>query len=479
MALHSLGFDVGLSGVRATVLREDGALVASARRAHEHARFGPGLAEHDPADWLAGIEAAGREVLRQAAAVEVGCVGLAALGPAPVLVDDELRPLTKAPLFGLDRRAEPERRALLGAGATLGAVLPNLGSAPDDTLDNALPKLLHWAEREPELTARAAWALDATGFLVASLTGVPVMDNVTAGDYALAGVESPVPLPEPLDPVAVAGELSAEAGARLGLTAGIPVAAGTYDSFVDIAAAGVRRPGDAGLVLGSTMIICRAAEPHAPTPAGLGASGYPGDGVLIGGWTLSGGLGLDWFAERFATGMTQAELAGAAARVEPGGVLALPYLAGERTPIWDPHARGAFANLAPDSGPAELYRALVDSLALVALDHAERLDGALGPCEAWRVTGGGTRNHAWLGATADALGVPLEIAPDAAEATGPALLALRAIGIDPERPSGRRIEPDRRRTARYATLLPIFRELHPRLSEALRDLNATSEETET
>jgi xylulokinase len=459
MSEHALGFDVGLSGVRATVVCEDGVLVASARRAHERARIGDGVAEHDPRDWLQGVVAAGREAVRAAAGARIACLGVAALGPAPVLVDEDLRPLTTALLFGLDRRAEPQRRRM---DAT--------------TLDNALPKLAWWLEHEPERAARAAWALDATGFVVATLTGEPVMDSITAGDYALPGLESPVPLPTAVDPMTIAGELGSDWAARLGLRPGLPVTVGTYDSFVDIAAAGVRRPGDSGLVLGSTMIVCRATERGIDPPSGIEVSAYPGEGQLLGGWTLSGGRVLDWFSSRFGGGE---DLATTTAEAGPGQLLALPYISGERTPVWDPLARGALIGLTPQTGPREVYRALIDSLALAVLDHADRLETALGPCSAWRATGGGTRHPLWAQATADALDATLEIAPDAIEGVGPALLALRVVGADPERPPAGSVEPDPRGSERLRRLLPAFRDLGRLTSPVVQDLLADPQAEET
>jgi xylulokinase len=448
MSEHALGFDVGLSGVRATVLRADGALVASARRPHAGARMEDGIAQHDPSDWLEGVAGAGREAVEAAGGVPIDCVGVAALGPAPVLVDADLRPLTPALLFALDRRAEEQRRRM---------------DAP--TLDHALPKLAWWIEHEPEAATRAAWALDATGFVVAALTGIPVMDSITAGDYDLPGFDTPVPLPATVDALSIAGELRPEWAGRLGIPPGLPVAAGTYDSFVDIAAGGVRHPGDAGLVLGSTMIICRATDDGVEPPAGLGVSAYPGDGQLVGGWTLSGGRVLDWFNDRFGGGEDLATAA--TARHDAGHVIALPYIDGERTPLWDPLSRGALIGLSPETRPVDVYRALVDSLALALLDHAERLEGVLGPCPAWRATGGGTLHPTWAQATANALGAPLEVAPDAAEAVGPALLALRVVGADPDRPPAGVVEPDPREGERLRRLLPVFRRLYE-LTKSLR-----------
>lgn len=460
MSEHALGFDVGLSGVRATVVRDDGVLVASARRAHERARLGDGIAEHDPVDWLEGVERAGREAVRGAGDVPIAAIGVSALGPAPVLVDADLRALTTAPLFALDRRAEPQRRRIADAAAEDHAA---------STLDNALPKLAWWIERDPSLADRATWAVDATGFVVGSLSGVPVMDSITAGDYRLPGVDAPVPTPAPVDPLTAAGGLRPGWAERLGVPAGLPVIAGTYDSFVDIAAAGVRGPGDSGLVLGSTMIVCRATGAGLDPPPGLGASAYPGEGALIGGWTLAGGLVLDWFEARFGGGE---DLTVAAPQAEQPRLLALPYLAGERTPLWDPLARGALVGLTPDVGPAEVYRALVESLALVVLDHADRLEQALGPAVSWRVAGGGVRNELWLQATADALGVPLEIPPDAAEGAGPSLLALRALGIDIERRTARTVVPDPPASERLRGRLSLFRELSRLVAPTVHELLA-------
>jgi sugar (pentulose or hexulose) kinase len=115
--------------------------------------------------------------------------------------------------------------------------------------------------------------------------------------------------------------------------------------------------------------------------------------------------------------------------------------------------------------PAELHRAFVDGIALAALDHAERIATAV-TVGRWRVSGGGVRNASWLAATADALGVPLEVAPLAGEGAGPALFALAAMGVDP--PPGRAslIEPDAAATSWYRDALAPYRARHPHLRGA-------------
>jgi xylulokinase len=404
----------------------------------------PGRAEGDPRAWLAATLGAGREALGARA---VDAVGVAALGSAPILVDAELEPLTPALLFSLDTRAGDE-------AGRLGV-----------TNDHALPKLLWWQEHEPELVARTAFALDATGFLVARLTGVPVMDAITRADYDVRGILTPVPLPEPLDPLAVAGGLTEAAARGLGLPPGTPVAVGTYDSFADVAGVGVRRPGDACVILGSTLIIGRVVE-NPVAIEGLAVARYPGEGLLVGGWTASAGSAISWFEREFGA----ADVSG----LEPGagGLVALPYLAGERTPVWDPGARGLILGLTLSTTREEAYRAIVDAVALSALDHAKRLEAAGLAPGLWLAGGGGTRHEAWLHATCDALGAPLAVAAHAGEAVGPAVLALRAIGAEPKLEPTRRVEPDPRRHERFEQLYDLYCELHPALAPAMRRLAA-------
>jgi xylulokinase len=452
----ALGIDVGLSGVRAAIVDESGALAGSGRRPYRSARFSQGIAEHDPADWLEGArEAAGDAIA--AAGATVAAVGIAALGPAPLLVDADLEPLCRAPLFSLDARV------VVGDGA------PAASMAATGLADHAHPRLLRTVHERPELRDRAAWALDATGFLVGRCIGAPVMDTITRADHVWPGVDPVAPLPDPVDPLAIAGVLDGRGAAWLALPAGLPVLAGTYDSFVDVAAAGVRAPGDAALVLGSTVIVAVAMEdaPRAPLD-GLAVSPYPGDGVLVGGWTLNGGRVLEW-----ATRALGGEAARAAARLSPGagGLIALPYLAGERTPVWDAQARGAVLGLTPHTTPAELYRAFVDAVALTIRDHAARLPG--GVPDRWRVTGGGAGDAVWLQATADALGAPLDVVAHAGEAVGPALLALRALGAPAPRVVVRTVEPAPAAARRFDTLYDEFRRLHPLLADTLHRLSET------
>jgi xylulokinase len=437
---------VGSSAVRAAVVDAGGRLLGRSRRAHRIALPAPGRAEYDPRTWLAGALATGGEAVAEAGGADVVAVAIGALGPSPLLVDGRLEPLTPALPYVLDLRAE-EQRSRLGV-----------------TGDHALPKLMWWEENEPEIYRRAAWALDATGYLVAALTGEPTMDAITRAAYEHDAVQADVALPAPLDPLACAGRLRPDAAQALGLRAGTPVAAGTFDTYVDVAGAGVG-PGDGCLVLGSTLAVY-AVVTEAKPAAGLELTPYPGEGLLLGGTTAAAGSVLRWLSNVLGSG--GGDLAAVAAGLEPGsgGLLALPYLAGERAPFSDAGARGALVGLTLATGAAEVYRAFVDALALSAAAIAKRLARR----GTWRACGGGCRDQAWLGATSDALGAPVEVGAHAGEAFGAAVLALRSAGFDPPVEVTVRVEPDLEHTALYRVLSDRYRGVYERLRPLVQEL---------
>jgi len=455
----SLGIDVGLSGVRASVMRDDGRVLASARCVSSPT-FAEGLAEQDPRGWLAGaIEACSRAVADSATIVDG--VAVVALGPAPVLLDADGEPLSPSPLFGLDRRAAPWRE--------------RLATGPD----HALPTLLRWADTAPELIAKATTVVDAAGFVVRAMTGEETMDRITAVSYRWPGIAAPVPLPAPDEPDAVAGVLAPSATDTFGLRTGTPVAVGTIDCFADLAAAGVARPGDGAILLGSTLVVY-AVTGGAPEVPGLDTTPHLGDGSLVGGSTATAGLALDRMVR--ILGSTE-DLQREADSLEPGsgGLLALPYLAGERTPLRDPSARGVLAGLTLTTTAAHLYRAMVDGIALTALDHHDRLQHAGLAPERYRVAGGGALNETWLTSVCDAVGAPLDVMPDAGSAAGAAWLALRMLGSEPEREPILSREPDEGRHARFRDLLERSRELWRAAGPVVRGLgdvggDATREE---
>ncbi|MEI7780210.1 MAG: FGGY-family carbohydrate kinase, partial [Actinomycetes bacterium] len=398
-----VGVDLGLSGIRVAVMDEVGNTVAASSRYPISTSSEFGTAQQDPSDWLVAMSKASQEVAASIALNRIEAIGVSAFGPAPILVDAALNPITPALLFSLDSRAEKQRARVAGA---LGLSDYQLNH------DHAIPKLLWWKETHPEIWSRSAWALDAAGFIVSQLTGHPTMDQITAFDYSLEGFDSPIRVPAPTDPLAKVGGLTANWSKCLGFPAGTPVLTGTYDAYADTAATGTMKAGDGCVILGTTLIIGVVAA-HIPADlAGLVSSTHLGEGSLVGGWTSSGCSALSWARRLIGVGQDfYDELHRDAASLLPGdgGLIFLPYLAGERSPVHDPAARGLLMGLTADTRPAQIYRAVADGLALSIRDHQQRLAEIGIHASIWRAGGGGSRNDLLVQATSDALGEPVEV----------------------------------------------------------------------
>lgn len=446
MTAVGLGIDVGLTGARAALVRADGEVIG--RSAAPVAAAGT-----DPRAWPGAVATAVRAARDSAGWDDVSAIGVTAAGPQPVLVDARLAPLLPTRLTALDRRPAAERKLLAETE----------GVRAGELADHALPTLLWWREHEPAAFAAAAQVLDATGYLVAWLTGLPAMDRITQADYVLSAIESPVPIPAAAEPLAVAGQLRPEAASQIGVAAGVPVAVGTYDSWVDLESAG----GENRILLGSTMVLATATE-LAPGAAGeLRTVVLPGGECMLAGWTSAAGSTIAWSRDRFA-GDTSQLLPGA------GGLVAIPYLDGERTPVWDPDARGALVGLTGETSSAQLGRAFVDAVALSARDIVERMR-CLGHCPArWRVAGGGIRDPVWLQATSDVLAAPLDVV-DVTSGVGAALFGLRAADVDGVLSVVQTVEPRADAVDRYDRLYPLYRELYAPLRSTMAALGVLEE----
>lgn len=425
--LIALGIDQGTSGARAVVMTGAGEVLGTGRVPCRDLRRTTGTSEHDPSAWLEETFGAARQALAHAGCARVDAIGVGALGPAPVLLDADLQPVAPAPLFPMEPTSA-------------------------------------WVGRLPaETIASAVWLVDVSGFIVSALVGRPVMDRITAADH-----DGTIERPEPRDPFDVAGTLTAPAAERLGLQAGAPVTIGTYDTFVDLAAVGAAEPGSAAILLGSTVIV-GAVSDAAAAPEGLRASPHAGLTSFIGGWTSTAGRALEWAAG--LAGDPEGTRARAAAMLPgAGGVLALPYLDGERAPVWDSHARGALVGLTTSTTVADIFRAMLDGVVLSTVDLAQRLTPVRGGAP-WVVAGGGVRDDTWLQATVDALGEPVT-AIDLPDAGAAARAAFTAIGAPLPAPAGRLVKPDPRAHARWAELAAIHRDLYPALADPMHRLAA-------
>jgi len=504
-----IGVDIGTQSTKAVLVGPGGAILAQASHGYAPDTPRPNWAEQWPDVWLHAVERCIAAVARTPG-VDVKAMCVSSLyGGSGIPVDEAMQPLHPC-LIWMDRRAEAQV-----AWVQSHLDLHRLGTVTGNGVDSyyGYTKMMWLRDERPEVWARTALFLPPNAYVIQRLTGQVAVDHSSAGniggvyDMAARGwshemldaLGIPVRMmPERLvAPSDVVGGLLPEAAARLGLFAGTPVVAGGVDAAVATFAAGVVSPGQHVAMLGTSMCWGYIA-PAADAAHGLISMPYvvgTEKDLYVFGGAGTAGASVAWFREQFC----QAEAAQArgtgrdpheileegAAVVAPGsdGVLFLPYLMGERSPVWDARASGAFIGLNLFHTRAHLYRAVLEGVTLALRHNMEA--GARGAApldERLVVVGGAARSDLWMQIIADATGYPVwTIAEDVEAALGAARLAAMSAGLPGSGESWvtlvERARPDPARKRHYDALFAVYVALYPALKgtmHALADLRGTS-----
>ena len=244
------------------------------------------------------------------------------------------------------------------------------------------------------------------------------------------------------------GRLTGAAADALGLTAGIPVAGGTVDAFASYHGAGLLRAGDAYDPGGSAGGFGVYWDEPVEVPGGFVTPAPLAGQYSVGAAMAATGRALDWYRDSILgdTISTDALLAEAAA-TPPGadGLVFLPYLAGERSPIWDPEARGVLAGLTLSHGRGHIARAILEASALAIRHVAAPMLAAGVEVREMRVCGGPAQSEVWNQIKADVTGFTVAV-PAVLETAvlGSAILGARRHQCLPESPDGDRGDDPRR-----------------------------------
>jgi xylulokinase len=484
-----LGLDLGTSSVKALLMGEDGGALGDGSAPYPVRAPRPGWAESSPEDWWSAVlEAADAAVGRRGA--EVKAIGLSGQMHGVVLTDALGLPLRPAILWA-DARSGAE---LAGYRALDGDLRLRLANPP--AVGMAGPSLLWLRDNEQDEYTSARWALQPKDWIRMRLTGdvgaepsdasATLLYDLPADDWSYAAVEAlglRAELLAPLIPSAVVGgTLTGEAADELGLPEGLPVAAGAADTAAAMLGAGLLWPGPVQLTVGTGGQIVTPKESPDPDPR---FSTHLYRGALPGLWysmaaIQNAGLALEWV--RTVLGVSWEEVYEEAFAVPPGagGVVFLPYLSGERTPRFDPGARGAWTGLGLDHTRGHLLRAALEGVAFALREGLEALEGLGITAPELRLAGGGASGgpggsgDPWQQLLADVLGRPLwllrEEISSVASARGAAFLAGLASGVYSAAEETLPLTPEPERSVYpgeagedYVAAYERYRELYPRL----------------
>jgi gluconokinase len=477
---YTIGLDLGTTNCKAVALDADGSLLGLA--SSEHRLYTPqsGWGEQRAEDVWAGALAVLSSLAQQipgrvAAGICLSgamhsslAVGAAGDPLAPALTWADLRSAAQVPEL---RRRCDAHALYLRTGCPLVYLYH--------------PAKLHWWHTHmPEVAGRAARFALVKDWVLYRLTGVWAADFSTASATGLldirrlewdaealelAGV-TPLQLPPLVSPRTMVGGLLPEVARAVGLPVDLPVIAGASDGGLANLGSGAAAPGQSVITVGTSGAVRRlVAQPLLDEGERTWCYLLAEKRWFAGGAINNGGLALQWVRERFypelagEAGYERLFVEAASVPAGAGGVLLLPYFAGERNPHWDPAARALMVGLGLEHGRAHVARAVLEGVAFCLADVWQALEerrnvatvdkqdrsGFMAEGIAQHpgrtenkaemeeravnspihLTGGITRSALWMQILADVLGerlAPVEAAD--ASAIGAAMLAQWALG---------------------------------------------------
>jgi len=454
MEKYLLGIDIGTSACKVALFTPDGQVAAQGNGDYKVYYPQPGWAEQNPEDWWQAVCSAIRVMLSESKInpSDISGIGIDGQSWSAIPVDRDGNVLCNTPIW-MDTRAQEicmELKDRIGEDRIFEVCGNSL--QPSYTL----PKILWYKKHLPEVYKNIYKILQSNSFIVYRLTGVMTQDICQGYGYQcfdmrkgcwnpdacdLLGIDMEM-LPDIYPCHQVVGQVSREAAEMTGLAAGIPVVAGGLDAACGTLGAGVIHPGETQEQGGQAggMSIC--INHYQADPRLILSYHVVPDMWLLQGGTVGGGGVIRWFEQEFgAAERAKAldsgkssffEMDKEAEQIPAGseGVVFLPYMAGERSPIWDSKAKGVYYGIDFAKTRAHFIRASMEGVAFSLRHNLETAEHAGAHAEILCAMGGAANSRVWTQIKADITGKKIVVpSSDTATTLGAAILAGVGTGV--------------------------------------------------
>ena len=486
-----LGIDIGTSACKAALFSPDGKVVAQESAVYKVFYPQKGWAEQNPDDWWNAVCAALRAMLESSGidSADIAGVGIDGQSWAAIPLSKDGKCLCNTPIW-MDMRAESiclELKKNIGEDKIFEVCGNPLQPA------YTLPKILWYKQNRREMYDKTDKILQSNSYIAYKLTGAVTQDicqayglhcfDMRAGKWEVAlcgemGINRGL-LPEIFPCHAVVGEVTAEAAKACGLRAGTPVVAGGLDAACGALGAGVLHAGQTQEQGGQAggMSICIDKYSSDPRLI-LSYHVVPGKRLLQGGSVGGGGI-MRWLGEELWSDLSFRELDGEAKKAPAGsdGLVFLPYMSGERSPIWDVKAKGVYYGLDFAKTRGHMIRAGMEGAAFALRHNLEVAENAGAKAGRLRAMGGAANSRLWTQMKADITGNPIDVpSSDKATTLGAAMLAGVAVGVyrDFDEAVGKTVqvtrshEPNESEKPVYDAGFEIYRELYLHLKDLMQ-----------
>lgn len=489
---YLLGIDLGTSAAKFLLMDTLGTVCNTVTKEYPLSFPQPGWSEQEPSDWWAACLSGITELLDGFDASRVRGIGLGGQMHGLVALDAEDRVLRPAILWNDGRTAEEVRYLNETVGReTLSRHTANIAFA-----GFTAPKLLWMKKHEPQLFERIAKIMLPKDYIVYKLTGVRATDYSDASGMLLLDVEHKrwssemlnicgvheEQLPKLYESSAAVGKLLPNLAETLGLSTGTVVCAGAGDNAAAAVGTGTVGAGGCNISLGTSGTIFISSDTFGVDPNNaLHSFAHADGGYHLMGCMLSAAACNKWLCEDILGTRDYAAEQAAITSEKLGSnhVYFLPYLMGERSPINDTDARGAFIGMTMDTTRADLVQAVLEGVAFAIRDSFEVAKSLGVSISHSKLCGGGSKSPLWKSILANVLGISLDmVKTEQGPGYGAGILAMVACGMyesvqeaaDALVSVAETVEPTPELTARYEAryrkfqkIYPACRELFPRL----------------
>ena len=496
MKNYLLGLDLGTTSCKAILFDYKGRIQSQARSSYTTYCPGPFIAEQKPQQWWDRICKVTKEVIKKAGIRPQAITGVGVSGQTccQVLVDEQGEVLRNAITYQ-DRRAIKEAQWLKKRISRKDRV-KYLGTDLPVDASFAPARIIWLRKNEAELFEKTHKILQPKDFINYKLTGTMATDTISAKDIihlgkgtydkkylAILGIAEQL-LPKAYAPFDIIGSISSKAAKETGLAKDTPVVTGWVDVWCNIIGSGTVYPGLALDISGTSEVINVLTEKKYRGISRLKHFDLMPGVYLINGPTQAGGDCLKWYKENIMLNprLSYKVMEKWAQSVPPGaeGLVFLPYLQGERAPLWDSKARGAFIGVTKYHTSRHFVRAVYEGIAY-SVNHIIELAAQIGNTriKELRICGGGAESKLWSQIKADVTGKPIAI-PEITEAgaLGSAMLAGIGIGVFKDYKDAAKklvritetIKPDMDNHNSYNKQFEIYKKLYPLLKKTFHQL---------
>lgn len=501
MSEYLVGIDLGTTSCRSIIYTTDGKVAASAYKEYEVLVPKAGWAEQDPNEWWEAAKSTLREALRKSgvAAENIAAIGLTGQQPSTVPIDKKGNTLCPSILW-MDRRTSSQcefMKKVIGEEE-----LYKLTGLRADPAYSA-SKILWMKDNMPEVYENTYKVLLPKDYLAFKLTGTMFLDLASASATQLVDIHKgrwssklveafkirQEILPDLCPPTTVLGDVIPEVAKKIGLTKRVPVVSCAGDTTVSALGSGVVSPGRTCVNIGTSSDVMTCVDrPVLDKKMRMGCyiHAVPGKFLTIMGANTSG-ASLRWFRDCFCSieketgqslGLAAYKLMDLEAEsIPPGseGLIFLPYLLGERSPIFDPMARGVFFGVTMRHNKAHFIRSVIEGITYSIRDRLEVLKELGIDTPEIILAGGGAKSPLWRDIVANVTSKPtITLVSEESTCIGSSILA--GVGVGVYKDVGKavneiltfsgRMEPQVKIQSTYDKLFPIYRKIY----ESTRDL---------